>query len=119
MSKLILKGLSFTALHGYFDKEKTHGNTFEVDVTFYLKPNQAGDTDRLEDTLDYNAAYKTIESVMHGQQVNLIETLAVNIAHKLYEEFDLAKKIEVSVKKFNPDLGGPCHYSEIITTWPA
>lgn len=119
MSKLILKGLSFTALHGYFDKEKDHGNSFEVDAIFYLKPSQAGDTDRLEDTLDYNAAYTVIKSVMHGPSVNLIETLASNIAYKLYEEFELAKKIEVSVKKFNPDLGGPCKYSQIIATWPA
>ena len=119
MSRLTLHGLSFTARHGYFNFEKEHGNQFEVDAVFYLKPSTAADTDNLEETLDYAAAYKIIQSIMHGPRVDLIETLASRMAYQLYSEFELAKKVEVSVKKFNPDLGGPCKYSEITTTWPA
>ena len=119
MSCLSLYGLEFIARHGYFDEEKQHGNRFEVDVSFYLKPSKAGETDDLHDTIDYSEAYKIIKSMMHGPSVNLIEYLASQIARKLYEEFDQAKKVEVSVKKLNPDLGGPCKYSEITLTWPA
>ncbi len=119
MSRLSLNGLEFSARHGYFEQEKEHGNRFEVDLSLYLKPSKAGDTDDLEDTLDYAAAYKIVKSIMHGPSVNLIEYLANQIARRLYEEFDEAKKVEVSVKKYNPDLGGPCKYSEINVTWPA
>ena len=119
MARLVLRGLSFTARHGYFDHEKQHGNHFEVDVVFDFDAGTAGQTDRLEDTLDYAAAYSIVRSIMHGPPADLIESLAHRMARRLYEEFESAQKVEVSVKKFNPDLGGPCKYSEITITWPA
>ncbi len=119
MSRLALRGLEFNARHGFFDREKQHGNHFEVDAVFSLGSNKAGESDKLEDTLDYAAAYSIIKTVMLGPRVDLIEYLATQIARRLYEEFNIAEKVEVSVKKFNPDLGGPCNYSEICITWPA
>ena len=44
--------------------ERKQGNTFEVDVTFHAALRQAGKSDKLDLTVDYEKAEKIISGVM-------------------------------------------------------
>lgn len=118
MDKLVLKGLKFRALHGYFENERIEGNDFEVDVTFTTSLSEAGKTDDLSKTIDYSKAREIIASVMEGDSKKLIEALALLIGQKLNSYFTNAVSIEVSVRKYNPPMPGETKYSEVTMRWP-
>lgn len=118
MDTLTLKGLSFTAKHGWYEEEREVGNRFEVDLVFYgdlLPPGKSGE---LEDTIDYQKAEAVVIEIMEGPSVKLIETLASRIGEALYEAFPAAEKVEVAVRKLSPPLRTETAYSEVRMTWP-
>lgn len=117
METLTLKGLQFRAYHGYYEEERRDGNDFEVDLVFRADLRNAGKTDNLSNTIDYQEVVKIVESVMDGRSVKLIETLAKNIGDHLFDAFPNVKKLVVSVRKLNPPLDVETSYSEISMTW--
>jgi len=48
---------------------------------------KAGETDQLEDALDYNAVSKRVEKFACSNQFQLVEALAENIAKLIMDEF--------------------------------
>lgn len=118
MDKLILKGLKFHGLHGYYENERITGNAFEVDVEFISIFDEAGKTDDLSKAIDYSKAQEIVASVMEGESKKLIETLTFLIGQKLYTYFPFVESIEVSVRKLNPPMPGETEYSEVTMLWP-
>lgn len=117
MDKLTLKGMSFHANHGLFPEEKAHGNSFEVDLVFYLNLQDAGNSDDLKETIDYGKAHTIVQTIMNGPAMGLIEALAFSIGEKLFEEFT-PDQLVVSVRKLNPPVDGTTQYSEVQMKWP-
>jgi dihydroneopterin aldolase len=72
---------------GVFPEEQALGQRFEVDVTLWLDLSKAGESDRLEDTLDYGCVATTIQHIVRTSKFALLERLATAIAHAiLYPE---------------------------------
>ncbi|TYP94099.1 dihydroneopterin aldolase [Fodinibius salinus] len=117
METLTLKGLHFHALHGYYEEERKNGNNFEVDLIFSAHLREAGSSDELDKTIDYQQAEKIVHSVMEGPSVKLIETLAKKIGDKLFATFDQTHQLEVKVRKISPPLQTKTDHSEICMTW--
>lgn len=118
MDKLVLKGLKYKGLHGYFENERIEGNDFEVDLIFHLSLSEAGTTDDISQTVDYTRAQQLAASVMGGPSVKLIETLTYNIGQLLIKEFSNLQKLDVVVRKLNPAMEGRAEYSEVHLSWP-
>lgn len=117
MENLTLKGLSFHAPHGYYEEEREKGNDFEVDLAFTADLRQAGHTDELRQTIDYQKAEELVRRVMEGPSVKLIETLTLRIGESIFEAFPELQKLEVAVRKLHPPLSTECKYSEVRMTW--
>lgn len=117
MNRLTLKGLNFTAPHGYYEEERRDGNDFEVDLVFTADLREAGQTDDLGQTINYQKAEELVRSVMEGPSVKLIETLTLKIGESVFEAFPKLQKLEVAVRKLNPPLSTKCEYSEVRMTW--
>ncbi|MGK7370999.1 MAG: dihydroneopterin aldolase [Candidatus Halalkalibacterium sp. M3_1C_030] len=117
MDKLTLKGLRFRAKHGYYEEERREGNDFEVDLIFHADLSEAGRSDNLEKTIDYQKAENIVKGIMLGSSVKLIETLTVRIGDALFEAFEQVNKLEVNVRKLNPPLSTDTQYSEVHMTW--
>lgn len=117
MATLTLKSLYFEACHGFYEEERRRGNRFEVDLTFTADLRQAGDSDRLEDTIDYQKAAAIVQKVMEGPSQKLIETLAKRIGDLLFESFPEAKQLQVAVRKLAPPLDVETAYSETRMSW--
>ena len=117
MDKLTLKGLSYHGKHGYYEEERIEGNDFEVDLIFYADFSEAGKSDELNETIDYQKAEERVRAVMEGPSVKLIETLAHRIGEELFREFEAVQKLEVKVRKLHPPLPANTEYSEVQMTW--
>ncbi|NGP78105.1 dihydroneopterin aldolase [Balneolaceae bacterium YR4-1] len=117
MDKLTLKGLRFHAPHGYYEEERIEGNDFEVDLVFYADLSEAGRSDDLSQTIDYQKAETAVKNIMEGTSVKLIETLTLRIGEQVFETFPNLQKLEVSVRKMEPPIETKAEYSEVQMTW--
>lgn len=117
MDTLILKKLCFTAYHGFYEEERRKGNKFEVDLIFSANLRTAGESDRLEDTIDYQQVVQSVQSIMEGPSKKLIETLTKRIGDQLFDRFQQARELQVAVRKLNPPLDVETAYSETRMVW--
>ena len=105
MGSIHLEKMEFYAYHGHYEVEKVIGTKFMVDITIETNLDKAGETDNLEDTINYQEVYRLIQEVMK-EKSNLIEHVAKNILDALYTHFKHIDKIVVKLSKMNPPLGG-------------
>ncbi|KAB7789212.1 2-amino-4-hydroxy-6-hydroxymethyldihydropteridine diphosphokinase [Bifidobacterium cebidarum] len=98
MDTITLTGVSANGTHGVLDFEHQRAQPFIVDVTLYLDLLAAGQSDALDDTVDYGRVAKSIVAVIEGEHVDLIEKLAQSIAERILEIPQIVK-VDVTVHK--------------------
>lgn len=118
METLTLKSIQLKGYHGYYKEERQQGNNFEIDLTFSANLRKAGESDRLEDTIDYQQVLTVVTTIVEGPSVKLIETLAHKIGDQLFDKFNTVESLTVSVRKLHPPLDVKTAYSEITMRWP-
>ncbi len=104
MDRILLEGMSFFGHHGVSPAEREVGTHFTVDVTLELDLGRAGQSDRLEDTLDYRSAYELVREVLEGDQSQLVEALAERTAQRLLT-LEQVQRATVTVRKRPPMPG--------------
>ena len=104
----------FYAHHGVMEEEHKVGGRFEVDVAMTLDIRQAAIDDDLSKTVDYERVYAIIRDRVTGAPSYLIESLAYSIAEVVMEHFPMLRAVEVTVRKPNPPVGGPCDRAEVV-----
>jgi len=92
MDRILIEGMSFFGHHGVYPAERETGTHFTVDVALELDVSESGRTDRLEDTLDYRAAY---------ERCQLLEALAQRSAERLLT-LEQVRRATVTVRKRPP-----------------
>ena len=117
MDILSLSGLQYHARHGYYESERDEGNDFEVDLIFYADLSEAGKTDKLSATIDYQQAEQIVRGVMDGPSVKLIETLATRIGDRLFAHFATIGKLKVRIRKLGPPLETEAAHAQVVRTW--
>jgi len=105
MDVIRLKNMVFYGYHGVHESEKTLGGKFEVDLELYKDLSQAGQSDNLKDTLDYEKIYKTVNNCTKNNKFYLIEKLAERIAKSVLRKYKTDKVI-VRVRKPNAPVKG-------------
>jgi len=114
IGKVKLINAVFYAHHGVMKEEHRIGGRYEVDVAMELNFEEAASTDRLEKTVDYERIYRLIQEIVTGNQFYLIERLAYLIAKRILASYSHVESVEVTVRKPNPPVGGPCDRAEAI-----
>jgi dihydroneopterin aldolase len=114
MATLRLVGLAFNGLHGHLPEEKITGNRFEIDISVDF---DLPESDDLADVPDYSVIAKTVEEVVHGPSVHLIETLVRRIGDTILDRIIPVRKLTVTLRKLQPPMKPTCLYSEITHTW--
>lgn len=112
MSTITLKNMHFHAYHGCLDHEKQLGNSFIVTLRMELDTTTAGQTDKLEDTLNYQLVYDAVRAEMEIPS-ELIEHAGQRIFDHIYNKFQQIKHLELELIKLNPPLGGPVDHVSI------
>ena len=107
----------FYAHHGVMEEEHRIGGRYEVDVAITLDVTRAAETDDLRETVDYEAVYGRVREVVTGNSSYLIERVAWRIAQAVGAANPGVAGVEVTVRKPNPPVGGPCDRAEVVVAW--
>ncbi|MCK8828479.1 dihydroneopterin aldolase [Natroniella acetigena] len=99
MDKVILNNLAFYGYHGVLNAENEIGQKFFIDLELYSDLRKAGQSDQLDDAINYAEVYEVIKEIFHAQDYDLIEALAEDIASKILEEFSKIEEVMIRVKK--------------------
>ena len=103
--RIVLEGMQFYGFHGVNPEEQALGQSYLVDLAVELDLSQAGQSDRLDDTVSYTHLYRVVQWVMEGESRNLLETAAQAIADQVLAQFPV-DAVSVSVKKPRPPVRG-------------
>lgn len=106
MDRISLSNMAFFAHHGVAPQERRLGQRFFVDLDFYLDLQPAAQADDYSKTVCYAAVYKTVEAVMTGAPLNLIETLAERIAQAVLGEFPTIDGVRITIRKPSAPVPG-------------
>ena len=104
----------FYGHHGVMQEEHRIGGRYEVDVAADLDFEAAARADDLAKTVNYEQVYDIVEELVTQNNFYLIEKLAYLIAHRVLEDYPDVAAIEVTVRKPNPPVGGPCDRAEAV-----
>ncbi|MDQ0418263.1 dihydroneopterin aldolase [Croceifilum oryzae] len=110
MDHIFFEKMLFYGYHGAFPEENKLGQRFQVDLKLFLSLQEAGYTDDLTLTVDYGKVYETVQQIVEGTPVKLVEKLAEEIATRLLSEYPID---EVVVRVTKPDPPIPGYYQSV------
>lgn len=113
MAIIEIEKMEFYAFHGHFKEEQIVGNKFLIDLTIEADLEKASETDRLEDTLDYQVAFRLVKEEM-DKNSNLLEHIGKRILDSIYSNLEGVKKATVRIRKMNPPMGGHINSVAVI-----
>jgi|TARA_B100000315_G_C14460803_1_gene533618 dihydroneopterin aldolase len=105
MGVIRLKNMQFYGFHGVSESEKHLGGRFEVDVEMHLSLKDSCESDDLNDTINYEVIYKTVDSCIRKDKFYLIEALANSIAKDILNEHSV-DSLMVRVRKPHAPVKG-------------
>ncbi len=114
LSTVRLRNAVFFAHHGVMQEEQHTGGRYEVDVEMDLRFDDAARQDDLHQTVDYEHVYHLVQDLVTSNRFYLIERLAFMIGQQILKVFAAVERIEVTVRKPNPPIGGTSDAVEAI-----
>lgn len=97
--------MEFRAPHGCYELERRVGGNFTVDVAFDADADLAAAADDVSLTVNYVDIYETVRAQM-ALPSNIIENVALRIVDALRARFPQITRVEVTVSKLAPPIGG-------------
>ena len=84
---VFIEDLRIQTVIGIFDWEREITQTVSLDLDMAFDIRRAGETDQIEDTLDYKSVAKRLISFVEASEFQLVEALAEHCARIVLEEF--------------------------------
>lgn len=98
-----LHDLRFQVCHGVLEHEQTVAQEFAVDVTLEMDLRSAGQSDRIQDTVNYADVSDVVARVMQGPSKKLLESLAESICDEILGQWS-GVTVTVRIRKMAPPL---------------
>ncbi len=98
MDKIRILNLKIPGRHGVYDFEKDKDHLFELDVEMHKPLSEAGNSDILKDTVNYDDVVALITTVFRSRDYHLLEAVGESICSKLLSEYPIEKVI-VKIRK--------------------
>ncbi|MCS7004721.1 MAG: dihydroneopterin aldolase [Cytophagales bacterium] len=117
MGTIQLLGLEFFAYHGFYKEEQKIGNKYGVDVSIHTDLFPAATDDELRKTINYEHIYQMVCEEMEIP-ARLLEHLAFRIGERILRTYSAVKSVSITVKKFNPPIGGVCQCAAVTLHLP-
>lgn len=99
LDEVFLEGMRFYGYHGFNSEERIQGQRFVVDLKIGADLRLAGETDDLDQTVNYSQVYKRVRAIVEGQPKSLIEAVAEEIATVVLRDFARVQTVSVTVRK--------------------
>jgi dihydroneopterin aldolase len=103
MGTILVTGLRELGIHGVLPEEQSRPQPFEVDVELEVDLSSAGQTDNLDDTVDYSAVAEAVSRVVKNERYQLLERLATRIGEVCRTD-DRVRSVTVTVRKLHPPV---------------
>jgi len=87
MDLVLIEGLEVRTVIGIYDWEREIRQTVRLDLEMAWDISKAGQTDNIEDTLDYKSVSKRLIDFVESSEFGLIEALAEHCAKIILDEF--------------------------------
>jgi dihydroneopterin aldolase len=104
MSVLEVRGVRVMGTHGVLDIERERAQPFEFDLDVGFDMSVAGQSDALEDTVDYGALIDAAAAVVTGPWCALLERLATVMATAVLKVDKRIRSVEVVIRKLEPPV---------------
>lgn len=101
--RIEVRGLTALGICGVLPEEQERAQPFEVDLDIFVDLAAAGETDDLDDTVDYGAVTELVERVITTERFGLVERLAARIAEVVLSD-DRVHEVSVTVRKLRPPV---------------
>lgn len=101
MDLVKIEGLSLQALIGVYDFERHAKQRVIVDLIMHTDLSKAGETDDVNQTIDYGKVAERLGDLAQQCEFKLLEALAAQMSEMIFDEFSPAK-IELTLSK--PDI---------------
>jgi 7,8-dihydroneopterin aldolase/epimerase/oxygenase len=112
MDTMTLKGMQFFGYHGVFAEENKLGQRFGVELELDLDLRKAGQSDDLEETINYAELHALTKKIVEGPPFKLIEALANAIASKVLDTYTIINEVAVRVTKPHPPFD--IHFDGVV-----
>lgn len=112
MDYIHVKDMQFYGYHGVLAAETTLGQRFRANVSLAVDMTKAGETDDLNQTVNYAEVYALCRDIVEGESFKLIEALVTKIANSILETYsEKVKGVRVELIKPDPPIHG--YYKEV------
>lgn len=101
--RIELRGLTALGVCGALPEEQERPQPLSVDVDIEADLGPAGESDELDDTVDYGAICALVERVVTTERFVLLERLAARIAELILSD-DRVDAVTVAVHKLRPPV---------------
>jgi dihydroneopterin aldolase/D-erythro-7,8-dihydroneopterin triphosphate epimerase len=98
LDKVLISGLRATCVVGINDWERLVRQQVEIDIALHADLRQAGQTDRIEHTVNYRTIAKNVTEAAEKSSFGLIEALAEMVAGICLEDRHV-QSVEVTIRK--------------------
>lgn len=102
-----ITGLQIYAHHGVLPEEKEHGQDFFINARLYYDMRKPGNSDRIEDALNYAECCQFMTKIFTERNFDLIEAAAEHLCRELLLQFPLLHGIELELRKPHAPIGLP------------
>ena len=107
LDKIRIEGLEVFANHGVYAEENKLGQKFVVSATLYADLRRAGETDDLDESIDYGAVVHTIDEYLRAHTFKLIEAAAEGLAGVLLRDYPSLFGVRIKLEKPWAPIGLP------------
>ena len=99
MHKIVLEEITVRLNVGVTETEKKHRQKISISIELYptIEPNRINDN--IASTVNYSSVRQDVKTLLRNSTHNLIETVALQIAEHIKEQYQV-KIVRVNVKKY-------------------
>ncbi len=101
--------MEFYGYHGVFAEENKLGQRFRVTAELELDLSKPGQTDNIDDTINYAKVYNLCKDIVEGKTYKLVEKVGEEIAAQILENYPPVRACTIKVIKPDPPIQGHYH----------
>lgn len=116
MDRINLQNMAFYGYHGNLPSENELGQRFFVDISMALDVSKAGQSDQLEDSINYAEIYERTKAIVEGKPHRLIERVGTLIVESIWGHYGGLQGLSVTVRKPEAPIPGVLDYVEVVIT---
>lgn len=116
MDRINLQNMAFYGYHGNLASENELGQRFFIDISIGVDLTKPGQSDSIEDSINYAEIYERTKQIVEGKPYRLIERVGTLIAEAIWGHYEGLIGLSVTVRKPEAPIPGLFDHVEVVIT---